>query len=384
MENFVNYSAFPAQLFDSLDQHDHGFSVVVARVSYDLDVENGKLTLSDDQGELVEQDEYYDEPGKSSVRLESDLAPYKPRLDVVINGTAWAPQDKAVRQFTAGVRIGDFTRLLNVYGPREWRKMVASWQLTEAKAIASLDLRYEYAQGGFYRSEEGEEFASAANHVGMGWLSSKAQKQLKLQRVPAPQFELLPQPIKHIDDENLPAGFGFYGRGWKPRLNFAGTYDDAWKRHRHPFLPEDFRFDYWCGAHPWMQFPLPKPLSHVPVTLKNLISHQEKAGQEISFSVPVETLFTFITTQQGAGIAYDLQLDTLVIDLPSRKVHCSYRAVFSEQLDAAMTELRFIAADERTAMVKHAQKQLTDAQDDSFTPLPPSLVALVSQEQRHG
>mgnify|MGYP004710089017 FL=1 len=218
----------------------------------------------------------------------------------------------------------------------------------------------------------------------MGWLSSKAQKQLKLQRVPASQFELLPQPIKHIDDENLPAGFGFYGRGWKPRLNFAGTDDDAWKQHRHPFLPEDFRFDYWCGAHPWMQFPLPKPLSHVPVTLKNLISHQEKAGQEISFSVPVETLFAFITTQQGAGIAYDLQLDTLVIDLPSRKVHCSYRAVFSEQLDAAMTELRFIAADERTAMVKHAQKQLTDAQYDSFTPLPPSLVALVSQEQRHG
>ncbi|AYH05896.1 DUF2169 domain-containing protein [Pectobacterium parmentieri] len=384
MENFANYSAFPAQLFESIDQHDHGFSVLVARVSYDLDIISGKLTLSEDQGELVEQDEYYDEPGSSSVRFESDLAPYKPRLDVVINGTAWAPEDKAVRQFTVGVRIGDFMRLLNVYGPREWRNMVASWQLTEAKPITNLDLRYEYAQGGCYRLEKGEVLASASNSVGIGWLPAKAQKQLKLQRVDAPQFELLPQPIKHIDDETLPAGFGFYGRGWTPRIGFAGTHDDAWKQQRHPFLPEDFRFDYWCGAHPWMQFPLPKPLLHVPVMLKNLVSHQEKAGQEINFAVPVETLFAFVTTQQGAGVTFDLQLDTLVIDLPSRKVHCSYRAVFSEQLEAAMTELRFIAVDERNAMVQRSQHQLTNAQDDSFTPLPPSLAALISQEQRHG
>ncbi|MDR6297233.1 hypothetical protein QE407_002587 [Pantoea dispersa] len=178
--------------------------------------------------------------------------------------------------------------------------------------------------------------------------------------------------------------FGFYGRGWKPRIGFAGTYDEAWKQQRHPFLPQDFRFDYWCGAHPWMQFPLPKPLSHIPVTLKNLISQQDKPGQEISFSVPVETLFAFVTTQLGAGVSYDLQLDTLVINLPDRKVHCTYRTVFSELLEAAVTELRFITAKERKAIVQKAQQQITDTNDDSFTPLPPSLVGLISQESGHG
>ncbi|MCW0322149.1 DUF2169 family type VI secretion system accessory protein [Pantoea dispersa] len=384
MENFVNYSAFPAQLFESIDQHDHGFSVLVTRVSYDLDIHSGQLTLCEDQGELVEQDEYYDEPGRSSVRFESDLAPYKPRLDVIINGSAHAPEGKPARHFTVGARIGDFTRLLNVYGPREWRKMVASWQLSEAKAITALELRYEHAQGGMFRLEHGDEIASATNSVGVGWLPARAQKQLKLQRIAAPQFELLPQPIKNIDDETLPAGFGFYGRGWKPRIGFAGTYDEAWKQQRHPFLPQDFRFDYWCGAHPWMQFPLPKPLSHIPVTLKNLISQQDKPGQEISFSVPVETLFAFVTTQLGAGVSYDLQLDTLVINLPDRKVHCTYRTVFSELLEAAVTELRFITARERKAIVQKAQQQITDTNDDSFTPLPPSLVGLISQESGHG
>lgn len=384
MENFANHSAFPALLFESLDQHDHGFNVLVARVSYDLDIITGKLTLCKDQGDLVEQDHYYDEAGTSSVRFESDLAPYKPRLDVVINGTAWAPEDKPVRHFTVGARIGDFTRLLNVYGPREWRKMVATWQLTEAKPVTHVDLRYEFAQGGFYRLEKGEELASSVNSVGIGWLPAKAQKALRLQHLPAPQFELLPHPVKNIEDENLPAGFGFYGRGWHPRITFAGTYDEAWKQYRHPFLPADFRFDYWCGAHPWMQFPLPKPMTSIPVTLKNLISHQEKSGQHIDFSVPVETLFAFVTTQQGAGLTYDLQLDTLVIDLPTRKVHCSYRVVFSEQLEPTMTELRFIAMDARKVMMQRGQQQLNDSQADSFTPLPPSLLALVNKEQRHG
>lgn len=384
MENFANHSAFPALLFESLDQHDHGFNVLVTRVSYDLNIITGELTLCEDQGELAEEDQYFDEPGISSVRFESDLAPYKPRLDVVINGTAWAPEDKPARHFTVGARIGDFTRLLNVYGPREWRKMVASWQLTDAKPVAHVDLRYEFAQGGYYRLEGGEEMASSANNVGIGWLSIKAQKALKIQCIPAPQFELLPQPVKNIEDENLPAGFGFYGRGWHPRISFAGTYDETWKQHRHPFLPADFQFDYWCGAHPWMQFPLPKPLTQIPVTLKNLISQQEKSGQQIDFSVPVETLFAFVTTEEGAGITYDLQLDTLVIDLPTRKVHCSYRAVFSEQLAPAMTELRFIAVNERKLMIQRAQQQLTDSQDDSFIPLPPSLLTLINEVQRHG
>lgn len=384
MENFANYSAFPALLFESLDQHDHGFNVLVARVSYDLDITSGRLTLCEDQGELVEQDHYYDKPGTSSVRFESDLAPYKPRLDVVINGSAWAPEDKPARHFTAGARIGDFTRLLNVYGPREWRKMVTGWQLTDARPVTQLDLRYEFAQGGCYRLEGGEELASSANSVGVGWLPAKAQKELKLQRIPAPQFELLPKPVKKIDDENLPAGFGFYGRGWHPRIAFAGTYDEGWKQHRHPFLPADFSFDYWCGAHPWMQFPLPKPMTHIPVTLKNLISHQEKSGQQIDFSVPVETLFAFVTTQQGAGVTYDLQLDTLVIDLPTRRIHCSYRAVFSEQLEPAMTELRFIASGERQMMMKRAQQQLNDGEADSFIPLPPSMLAHMNGERRYG
>jgi hypothetical protein len=49
-----------------------------------------------------------------------------------------------------------------------------------------------------------------------------------------------------------------------------------------------------------------------------------------------------------------------------------------------MTELRFIAMDARKVMMQRAQQQLTDSQADSFTPLPPSMLAHMNGERRYG
>ena len=384
MENFKNLTPFPALLFDSLDQHDHGFSTVVARISYDLDIHSGNLTLCEDQGDLIEQDSYFGETGRSSTRFESDLAPYKPRLDVVINATAWAPHDQPVKSFHAGVQVGDFTRLIRVTGPREWRKMIASWQLSDAKPVASLDLRYEYAPGGFYPAEGEEAIASPANTAGMGWYPPALLKKSSVQRLPAPQIEWMTQPVEKIDRVMQPAGFGFYGRGWQGRIEQAGSYDLRWQKERHPLLPEDFSFNYWCGAHPYMQFPFPEPLKMVPIRLRYLIAASEVEDQQINFNVPVETLFTFSTTEKGAGVAKDMILDTLVIDLLSRKVHCSYRVTMSELMAPVMTELRFITANERQSQIALASRLNGDPESDRFVILPPCLLKKRQQAETHG
>lgn len=384
MENFINYSPFPALLFDSLDQNDQGFSTLVARISYELDPQRGMLTLCDDQGELVEQDEHYGEPGRSSVRRESDLAPYKPKMDVVINATAWAPANKPTPKFVVGAAIGQHVRLINVYGERIWRKGIGYWSLSEPKPLLSLPIRYENAQGGYYALNDGQTWASPTNTVGIGWLSAEANKALTLQKLSAPQLELLPHPIKKIDDTHLPAGFGFIGRGWQPRLQQAGTYDERWKETRHPFLPADFSFNYWCGAHPWLQFPLPEPLTFIPFKLKNLISAASKADQEVFFSLPVETLFAFVTTTAGAGVSIDLRLDTVVVDMEAAQVNATYRAVFSEELDAALTELRFIDKDQRQSMVEESIRQRENPEEKDFLPLPPSLFEHSYQESKDG
>ncbi|WP_367395412.1 DUF2169 domain-containing protein [Pantoea sp. Ep11b] len=384
MENFANLTAFPALLFDSLDQHDHGFSTVVARLSYDLDIKSGELVFCEDQGELVEQDSYFVEQGRSSVRFESDLAPYKPRMDVVINATAWAPEDKPVKSFTAGVQLGDFTRLIKINGPREWRKMIATWQLSESQPITSLDLRYEYALGGLYSLEGEKIIASPVNSVGMGWYPPEVLKNLKAQRLTAPQIEWPTQPVQKIDQQSSPAGFGFFGRGWQGRIELAGRYDEKWRKDRHPLLPQDFNFAYWNGAHPLMQFPLPEPLKSVPVTLRYFISSREIENQQIYLQVPVESLFVFITTEKGAGVAKDMVLDTLVIDLDERKVHCSYRTVISELMEPVMTELRFIKAEQRQQQLALAASHNSHSASRQFVPLPPSLLAKLHQVKTNG
>ncbi|WP_312046498.1 DUF2169 domain-containing protein [Erwinia sp.] len=384
MENFKNLTPFPALLFESLDQHDHGFTTVVARLSYDLNIHSGTLTLCEDQGELVEQDSYFGETGRSSTRFESDLAPYKPRLDVVINATAWAPEDKPVKAFTAGIQIGDITRLLRINGAREWRKMLASWQLSDAQPLTSLDIRYEYAAGGFYQPEGEDIIASPANTVGMGWYPPALLKKTKAQRLAAPQIEWVTQPVEKIDRITQPAGFGFYGRGWQGRIEYAGSYDKKWQKERHPLLPQDFSFDYWCGAHPYMQFPFPQPLKSLPVKLRYLIAASEIKNQHIQFSVPVETLFVFITTLKGAGVAKDMLLDTLVIDLATKKVHCSYRVTTSELMEPVVTELRFIAAEQREQQLALATRLNGDPHSQEFVPLPPCLLGKLQEGKTHG
>ena len=41
MAELINHTAFPALLYDALDQHDAGFSVLAAHVSYDLVIRPG-------------------------------------------------------------------------------------------------------------------------------------------------------------------------------------------------------------------------------------------------------------------------------------------------------------------------------------------------------
>lgn len=262
--------------------------------------------------------------------------------------------------------------------------MIASWQLSDSQPITSLDLRYEFATGGFYQTEGEDVIASPANTVGMGWYPLSLLKKTKMQRLAAPQVEWATLPVEKINQITLPAGFGFYGRGWQGRIERAGTCDKKWQETRHPLLPQDFNFSYWNGAHPWLQFPLPKPLKSVPIILKYFISAAEVGNQQIQIKVPVESLFVFITTEKGAGVARDMLLDTLIIDLALRQVHCSYRVAISESMEPAMTQLRFIAAGERQQQLALASRLNNDPQASEFVPLPPSLLATLQQAEAHG
>ena len=241
---FVNYTPFSAFVFQALDQHGQCFHVVVLRSTSEIKAD-GTLQFIPEQAPLAVTDEYHGELNKSSIRLESDLAPFKPKCDVIVNGKVYAPAGRPARRFTVGIRINGpahprplpprpqglnptiapspaaiavwqkeleehrakplpgpviLDRQLAVCGPRYWEKgSFNGWTLTPPEPIMSLPLRYEYAYGGECR-------------IG---LDDPAAKQVEPRyRLTAEQRSQHPDgpdkaPVAHRACESNPLGMGF-------------------------------------------------------------------------------------------------------------------------------------------------------------------------------
>ncbi|MDQ1829737.1 DUF2169 family type VI secretion system accessory protein [Massilia scottii] len=104
-----NRTDFDALQFDTIDQNAVPFHVLVARTGFalgpcDADGE-AALALRDAPALLNAADLHHEDDPARSVREESDLAPYKPRCDVLVAGAAHAPAGRARRRFTVGLRV---------------------------------------------------------------------------------------------------------------------------------------------------------------------------------------------------------------------------------------------------------------------------------------
>lgn len=203
---FRNHTPFPALAFEGIDQHDNAFHVVVLRQT--LSYATGQLIYADEQAPLCEVDEFWGEMNHSSVRQESDLCQYKPKCDVIVNGTAYAPRSQAVTRFDVRLQVyrpgpprslpeapqglnqrmtpstadlekwqravakikaepppvvSLIDKTLSVCGERHFEKQgllsLGGWQLSTPKTVSSLPLRYEFAFGGQCRVDPDEAIA---------------------------------------------------------------------------------------------------------------------------------------------------------------------------------------------------------------------------------
>lgn len=149
---FRNHTPFPAQAFEGLDQHEQSFHVIVLRQT--LSFASGQLEYADEQAPLCEVDEFFGEMNHSSVRQESDLCQYKPKCDVIVNATAYAPQGKASKRFKVRllVKRPDSARPLperpqglnqfmepNTRQMQEWRAQFAHAQNSPSPGIRLID-----------------------------------------------------------------------------------------------------------------------------------------------------------------------------------------------------------------------------------------------------
>ncbi len=241
-----NKTPFVLTWLVALDKHAAEHLVVVLKATYAIGAD-GALSLADPQEPLKPADEFYGEPGKSSIRREAELTPAKPATDVVLIGSAIAPKGRA-RQMEVSLRVGPLVKRVRVFGERRWVGLLG--MKTSPAPFERIPLIYENAYGGSDASPEDEKRHAhePRNPVGRGFRAKRTR--MKVRGDLLPHIEDVRTPLKRPGHAVAPQGFGFIGRNWQPRLSYAGTYDEKWMEARMPLLPLDFDERYHNGAHP--------------------------------------------------------------------------------------------------------------------------------------
>lgn len=397
--NLDNLTPFAALHYVVVDQHGHEFDVVVARGTYALRAapaehprEEGVppvthlATLAPTA--LALSDAYHGEMNRSSVECESDLAPMKPRCDVIVLGAAHSPTGEPVTRIDVAVRVERFHELpfsepikpgvlldhrLAVHGARWFERRGGEWMLSAPEAFTELPLRFEHAFGGELKVYDGDDAAGRLadadklpeevrrghpegdtapvahatcvhNPVGTGFLEKWYVEAAEVERWPAPRIEAPHAGIdadlfaRMIDGEVRPGevpalsphGVGVVAKSWEPRLALAGTLDSRWLDERWPLMPDDFDMAYWNGAHPEMQCPL--LVGGEQVALWNVLPRDghgavsDADGTVMRFELPDAGVVARFTGG-GAELASLVSIDTVIIDLEQMTVALVWRAI---------------------------------------------------------
>lgn len=246
MQITSNATPFPTESFLFTDKHGQKHCVVVLKATFDADPD-GNCRPAEEQAPFVYADEHHGDPGETSIRYESDFAPVKPLADVLVNAIATPPRARAVTELMVRLDGPGFAKAAIVTGDRVWNRGVLSPKPSDPAPFTAMPLVWDRAFGGSDLSHKKitRRGSELRNLVGTGFHLNRNKDILG---TPLPNIEQPNARMRHWLDKPKPIGFGPVGRGWQPRIGFAGTYDDEWMDERMPFLPEDFDNRYFQSA----------------------------------------------------------------------------------------------------------------------------------------
>jgi hypothetical protein len=207
--------------------------IVAVKATYDIR-QDGSVVIAEKQVDPLLAPEFNGEDGVSSLRYDADLVATKPTTDVLINGTAYAPNGRPSTSFLIETRIGEMHKVLRVVGESTWGDGLFDDAPSPPEPVIEVPILYERAYGGYDQTDPDpvNQAIDLRNPVGLGVVAKKRNRA----GTPLPNFEY---PSGRID-KNGPAGFGAIASYWSPRLELCGTYDEAWESERKPLLPNDW------------------------------------------------------------------------------------------------------------------------------------------------
>ena len=251
----------------------------------------GQATLAASQEPIGEEDSHWDDDPRRSLYAASDLEPVKPRVDVVLVGSAFAPQGQPVRSLLARLGVGEIDKTIEVHLDRV---LSPEGVRVEGTPFARMSLSYERAAGGL----------ETANPIGVRADARDAYGRTKLPNLQPPGLAVgatsAPLP---------PVGFGPVPPTWPQRWGKLGRHASSWAPgwlHAAP-LPEDLDRGFFNAA------PADQQLAELPeearLVLENLHPQIPRLVTQLPALRPRATL-----EGRGGHHALMLRCDTLWID----------------------------------------------------------------------
>lgn len=191
-------------------------------------------TLAEQQLPLFHGDEYYGEPGQSSIKSPAEHHTEKLATDILMYGLACSPKQVPVRQMDIGLEVGKIRKSIRVFGDRVWE----NGEISQANPFVNMPVVYERSFGGEDFCQGKLRASEVRNPVGKGYIGHKSASDVE--GIALPNLESPTNLIRHWQDTPTPVGFGPIAPNWAPRASLGGTYDQRWQEQRAPYLPEDF------------------------------------------------------------------------------------------------------------------------------------------------
>ena len=234
----INATRMTAGYTLGLDPDGRERVVVVVKGTFVLPPgDDGEPLLADEQAPLVMADEFEGEPGLSAPTYESDYSPVKPRCDVLLQGSAYAPGGRPATRVEVSLKVGSLRKSFAVVGDRVWRRRMGSLRPGEPKPFLSLPITYARAYGGVdvHPKDEKKRKTYLENPVGVGFRPVSPHGDVEGH--PVPNTEEIGVPVSKTNGNYRPMAFGPVGRNWAPRFRLAG------EQHRL------VRVDRLCALH---------------------------------------------------------------------------------------------------------------------------------------
>lgn len=344
LETVDNFTGYPHFTFDKLGQGNQFYDVVILKGSFGM--QDNALVRAPEQIKPVLADEYWDDddPEISSLRAAGDVLVYKPGTDVFVTGTAKTFEGKPEKEWNGMLRVARDVRgknetliqkSLRFTGPRRWQHgLLSGWTLSAPERATDVALRYEHAYGGWWRNPQEkdpdcarqvyEQNPSGSGHFGKSHDTGRDY--------PGPRIELRAKTIDAGNRDYVPGGFGPVARFWQPRLKLAGTYDEAWLQRTLaspvPYYPDDLDLRFFQYA----------PADQVTSTHLRGDEWLELAGlfddvRALSVQLPQVRIDAELTRADGGQTGEPMKLDTVHIDLDSRRVYLTWRLTLPQSAD---------------------------------------------------